>query len=140
MPHLSFRIPERNIRMRKPKLLIVDDDKMLNHNMSWLLSRKGYEVSSANDGESALQMVENQDFDVVILDQKMPGMDGVTTLRELKKKRPNLEVIILTGASSVDSAVKGFEFGAYDYTTKPMQMDVLEEKVMQAFERKLLLE
>lgn len=126
--------------MRKPKLLIVDDDKMLNHNMSWLLSRKGYEVSSANDGESALQMVENQDFDVVILDQKMPGMDGVTTLRELKKKRPNLEVIILTGASSVDSAVKGFELGAYDYTTKPMQMDLLEEKVMQAFERKLLLE
>ena len=70
----------------------------------------------------------------------MPGMDGIETLREIKKKHPDLEVIILTGASSVESAVKGFEFGAYDYTTKPLQMDVLEEKIQKAFERKLLLE
>lgn len=126
--------------MRKPRLLIVDDDKMLNHNMTWLLKRKGYEVVGVEDGQSALRIVDEHEFDIVILDQKMPGMDGIETLREIKKKHPDLEVIILTGASSVESAVKGFEFGAYDYTTKPMQMDVLEEKIQKAFERKLLLE
>lgn len=126
--------------MRKPRLLLVDDDIPLTKNMSWLLSRRGYEVSAVNDGESALRIIEEQEFDVVILDQKMPGIDGIATLRELKKKRPNLEVIILTGASSIDSAVKGFELGACDYTTKPMQLSDLEEKIRQAFERKLLLE
>ncbi len=126
--------------MRKPRLLIVDDDKMLNHNMTWLLKRKGYEVFGVEDGQSALRIVDEHEFDIVILDQKMPGMDGIETLREIKKKHPDLEVIILTGASSVESAVKGFEFGAYDYTTKPLQMDVLEEKIQKAFERKLLLE
>ena len=126
--------------MRKPRLLIVDDDKMLNHNMTWLLKRKGYEVLGVEDGESAVRVVGEQEFDIVILDQKMPGMDGIETLKEMKKKRPDLEVIILTGASSVESAVKGFEFGAYDYTGKPMQMDVLEEKIQKALERKLFLE
>lgn len=108
--------------------------------MSWLLSRKGYEVSAVNDGESALRIVEEQEFDVIILDQKMPGIDGIDTLKELKKKWPKLEVIILTGASALDSAVKGLELGAYDYTTKPIQLDDLEEKIRQAFERKMLLE
>lgn len=126
--------------MRKPKLLIVDDDKTLNHNITWLLKRKGYEAIGVEDGERALRAVDEQEFDVIILDQKMPGIDGIETLKEMKKKHPNLEVIILTGASSVESAVKGFEFGAYDYATKPMQMDVLEEKIQKAFERKLLLE
>ncbi len=125
--------------MKKPRLLIVDDDKLLNHNMTWLLRRKGYEVTGVEDGESALASIETQEFDVIILDQKMPGMGGIEALREIKKKHPDIEVIILTGASSVESAVKGFEFGAYDYTTKPMQMDILEEKIQKAFERKLLL-
>lgn len=125
--------------MKKPRLLIVDDDKLLNHNMTWLLRRKGYDVTGVEDGESALASIETQEFDVIILDQKMPGMGGIEALREIKKKHPDIEVIILTGASSVESAVKGFEFGAYDYTTKPMQMDILEEKIQKAFERKLLL-
>ena len=125
--------------MKKPRLLIVDDDKLLNHNMTWLLRRKGYEVTGVEDGESALASIETQEFDVIILDQKMPGMGGIEALREIKKEHPDIEVIILTGASSVESAVKGFEFGAYDYTTKPMQMDILEEKIQKAFERKLLL-
>jgi DNA-binding response OmpR family regulator len=77
---------------------------------------------------------------VVILDRKMPGRDGIATLKELKKKRPQVEVIILTGAPSVDSAVVGLEYGANDYVAKPLQFDDLVKKIGEAFERKLLLE
>jgi two-component system, OmpR family, response regulator len=126
--------------MKKPRLLLVDDDVPFTRNLVWLLSRRGYEVSAVNDGQSALRIVEEQEFDVIILDRKMPGIDGIATLRELKKKKPDIEVIILTGAASVDSALDGVELGAYDYTVKPIQLSDLEEKITQAFERKLLQE
>ncbi len=119
---------------------MVDDDIPFTRNLVWLLSRRGYEVSAVNDGQSALRIVEEQEFDVIILDRKMPGIDGIATLKELKKKKPEIEVIILTGAASVDSALDGVEFGAYDYTVKPIQLSDLEEKITQAFERKLLQE
>ena len=125
--------------MRKPRLLLVDDDIDLTNNLSWLLSRRSYEVSAVNDGEGALRIVGEQEFDVVILDRKMPGLDGISALRVLKIKHPNLEFIILTGAPSIDSAIKGLELGAYDYATKPITMTDLEEKIRMAFERKLLL-
>jgi two-component system, OmpR family, response regulator len=126
--------------MRKPRVLLVDDDVPFTRNLVWLLSRRGYEVSAVNDGTSAIAIVEQQEFDVVVLDRKMPGIDGIATLKELKKKRPNVEVVILTGAASVDSALDGIELGAYDYITKPIQLSDLEEKIGQAFERKLLRE
>ena len=126
--------------MRKPRLLLVDDDMPFTRNLVWLLSRRGYEVSAVNDGQSALRIVEEQEFDVIILDRKMPGIDGIATLKELKKKRPQVEVIILTGAASVESALDGVQLGAYDYATKPIQLSDLEEKIGQAFERKLLQE
>jgi two-component system, OmpR family, response regulator len=126
--------------MKKPRLLLVDDDVPFTRNLVWLLSRRGYEVSAVNDGQSALRIVEEHEFDVIILDRKMPGIDGIATLRELKKKRPDIEVIILTGAASVDSALDGVQLGAYDYTVKPIQLSELEEKITQAFERKLLQE
>ncbi len=126
--------------MTKPRLLIVDDEIPFTKNLVWLLSRRGYEVEAVYDGNSAIRIVEEQDFDIVILDLKMPGMDGSATLKELKKKSPGLEVIILTGHASVDSALEGLKLGAYDYTAKPLQFNDLEEKIAQAFERKRLLE
>ncbi|HTY22268.1 MAG TPA: response regulator [Desulfomonilaceae bacterium] len=126
--------------MIKPRLLLVDDEIPFTANLSKLLSRRGYDVSVVNDGKSALRIIEEQKFDVVILDQKMPGMDGITTLREIKKKRPHMEVIILTGYGSGDSALDGLQLGAYDYTMKPIQLSDLEEKIGQAFQRKLLQE
>jgi two-component system, OmpR family, response regulator len=126
--------------MKKPRLLLVDDDVPFTRNLVWLLSRRGYEVSAVNDGQSALRIVEEHEFDVIILDRKMPGIDGIATLKELKKKKPDIEVIILTGAASVDSALDGVHLGAYDYTVKPIQLSDLEEKITQAFERKLLQE
>lgn len=126
--------------MKKPRLLLVDDEIPFTTNLLKLLSRRGYDVSAVYDGDSALQIVQEHEFDVVILDQNMPGKDGITVLRELKKKRPHLEVVILTGYGSIDSALDGFELGAYDYTTKPIQLGDLEMKIRQAFQRKMLRE
>jgi len=126
--------------MRKPRLLLVDDEIPFVENLLKLLTRRGYEVSTAHDGDSALRIVQEREFDVVILDQNMPGKDGITVLRELKKKQPHLEVVILTGYGSVDMALKGFELGIYDYTSKPIQLTDLEAKIRQAFQRKMLRE
>jgi len=126
--------------IRKPRLLLVDDEIPLVANLLKLLSRRGYEVSTAHDGDSALRIVQEREFDVVILDQNMPGKDGITVLRELKKKQPHLEVVILTGYGNVDMALKGFELGIYDYTSKPIQLGDLEAKIRQAFQRKMLRE
>jgi DNA-binding NtrC family response regulator len=126
--------------MRKPRLLLVDDEIPFVENLLKLLTRRGYEVSTAHDGDSALRIVQEREFDVVILDQNMPGKDGITVLRELKKIQPHLEVVILTGYGSVDMALKGFELGIYDYTSKPIQLADLEAKIRQAFQRKMLRE
>ena len=126
--------------MRKPRLLLVDDEIPFTANLLKLLSRRGYDVSAVYDGDSALRIIQEQEVDVVILDQNMPGKDGITVLRELKMKKPHLEVVILTGYGSIDTALSGFELGAYDYTTKPIQLGDLEAKIRQAFQRKMLQE
>jgi two-component system OmpR family response regulator len=126
--------------MKKPRLLLVDDEVLFTENLLKLLSRRGYDVTAVNEGEQALRIVQEREFDVVILDEKMPGLDGIATLKELKKKKPDLEVIILTGHGSVGSALTGLEQGAYDYTTKSIQLSDLEQKIAQAFERKRLRE
>ncbi|MEI7449250.1 MAG: response regulator [Desulfomonile sp.] len=126
--------------MRKPRLLIVDDEIPFTTNLLKLLSRKGYEVSAVNDGYSALSIIEEQEFDVVILDQKMPGIDGVTTLKELKKKRPHLEVIMLTGHGSIESGVQGLQLGAFNYVMKPITFPELLEQIVHAYERKVIEE
>ncbi len=124
----------------KPRLLLVDDEIPFITNLLKLLSRRGYEVSTAYDGESALRLLQEQEFDVVILDQNMPGKDGISVLKDLKAIQPHLEVIILTGFSSIDKALKGCELGAYDYVSKPIQLGDLEAKIRQAFMRKMLNE
>jgi len=123
--------------MEKPRLLLVDDDIPFVTNLSKLLARRSYEVSTVYDGDSALKIVEEKEFDVIILDQKMPGKDGLTVLKEIKKKRPRLEVIILTGVATVDTAFNGLQLGAFDYVAKPLELSDLEEKIGQAFHKKL---
>ena len=126
--------------MKKPRLLIVDDEIPFTANLLKLLSRKGYEVSAVNDGYSALRIIEEQEFDVVILDQKMPGIDGVTTLKELKKKRPHMEVIMLTGHGSIESGIQGLQLGAFNYVMKPVTFPELLEQIVHAYERKIIEE
>jgi DNA-binding NtrC family response regulator len=125
---------------KTPRILLVDDEVAFTSNMSKLLSRRGYDVTAVNDGASAIKTIESEEYDVAILDLRMPGMDGMATLKVMKVKRPLLEIIILTGHGSVESGIQGMHLGAFDYATKPIQIGELQEKINEAFERKLLRE
>lgn len=126
--------------MRQARVLLVDDEVAFTANMSRLLTRRGYEVTCVNDGESAVEAIEADDYDVAVLDLRMPGMDGLAALKVMKRKRPLLEVIILTGHGSVESGIQGMNLGAFDYAMKPIQINELQEKINEAFERKLIQE
>jgi two-component system, OmpR family, response regulator len=127
-------------KMRMARILLVDDEVTFTSNMSRILSRRGYDVTAVNDGESAIKTIESEEYDVAILDLKMPGMDGMATLKLMKMKRPLLEVIILTGHGSVESGIQGMHLGAFDYATKPIQIAELQEKINEALERKFIRE
>ena len=122
--------------MARPTLLLVDDEERFLETTSKLLLKKGYQPLTAASGLSALQTLEEQNADVVILDVKMPGMDGMATLREIRARFPLLEVIMLTGHGTIDSAVEGMKNGAFDYLTKPCDLDELISKSEEAFDRK----
>ncbi len=126
--------------MRKARILLVDDEVAFTANMSKLLSRRGYDVSAVNDGESAVRAIEDEEYDVAMLDLRMPGMDGIAALKVMKRKRPLMEVIILTGHGSVETGIQGMNIGAFDYAMKPIQISELQEKIDEAFERKLMQE
>jgi len=123
--------------MKEAKVLLVDDAEAFTSNMSRLLSRRGYDVMAVNDGESAIKAVEENDFDVVLLDMKMPGMHGLTALKEMKKRRPSIEVIILSAYGTVDLAVDGMHLGAFDYVVKPAEFEELQTKIDEAYQHKL---
>lgn len=126
--------------MNRISVLVVDDETAFANNLHKLLTKRGYATTVVNDGESAIRTVEEDDFDVMILDLKMPGMDGIETLKQVKRRRPFLEVIILTGHGSVDSGLEGMQQGAFDYAMKPIVLEDLIERISQAYERKLMHE
>jgi Response regulator containing CheY-like receiver, AAA-type ATPase, and DNA-binding domains len=100
------------------------------------LSKRDLECDSAPDGDTALEMITKKNYDVVLLDVKMPGKDGIETLREIKRITPMTEVVMLTGHASVESGINGIKYGAFDYLMKPMELDPLFEKLNAAYERK----
>lgn len=118
------------------KILLVDDEVIFTRNMETLLDARGYRATPVNSGAEAIRALENEDFDVVVLDLKMPGMDGLTTLKEIKKLGLFTQTLILTGHGSIDSALEAIKLGAYDYLTKPCQISELVEKIESAWETK----
>jgi len=122
--------------MKKFKVLIVDDELDFLESLVRRLNRRMVEARGANSGQACLEMLEEQKSDVVVLDVKMPGMNGIDTLREIKRRHPNVEVILLTGHASVESGVEGLAHGAFDYLIKPVKLDELIERIMDAFDRK----
>jgi two-component system OmpR family response regulator len=122
------------------RVLLIDDEEAFTSNLAMILSVRGYEATAVHDGESAVRAVEEGDFDVAILDLMMPGIDGIETLRQIKRKKPLLEVIMLTGHGSVDTGVEGMNLGAFDYAMKPIDIGDLLEKIADAYQRKLLQE
>jgi len=107
------------------KILIVDDDKDLRFNLSCVLKEEGHEVIDASDGKQALEALAKGSPDLILLDIKLPGMDGVELLQEIKRKGSNLPIIMLTADSDVKIAVKAMKLGAYDYITKPFDDEEL---------------
>jgi DNA-binding NtrC family response regulator len=126
--------------MKTFKVLVVDDERDFLETIVKRLEARDLAVKGVESGEKALELIDQEPFDVVVLDVKMPGMDGLDTLKEFKKKHPTLEVIMLTGHASVESGIEGMKLGAFDYIMKPVPLDELMEKMRQAFERKTLQE
>ena len=126
--------------MGEMKMMLVDDEERFLSTTKKLLSRKGYDVLTASSGSEALEKLITENVHVVILDVKMPGMDGITTLKQIKKRFPLIEVIMLTGHGTIESAVDGLKSGATDYLTKPTDIEELVRKAEEAFEKRQRLE
>jgi DNA-binding NtrC family response regulator len=115
------------------KILLVDDEVVFTNNMSKLLTSRGYRVKAVNSGDSAIGALEEERFDVVVLDLKMPGMDGITTLKEIKKLGLFTETLILTGHGSIDSALDAKIEGAWEKKDDAEQKDI-QKKIHKAVE------
>jgi DNA-binding NtrC family response regulator len=123
-------------QMKDARILLVDDEVVFANNISKLLSRRGYEVTAVNSGDEALRSLMENAFDVMVLDLKMPGLDGTATIREMNKLGLVTEVLILTGHGSIDLALEALQMGAYDFITKPCGIEEIVSKIEAAFERK----
>ena len=118
-------------------VLLVDDEAPFVDTMTKRLTKRKLTVFKSYSGEEALETLkENSHIDLVILDVKMPGMDGIETLKEIRKEFPLVEVIMLTGHATVETSIEGMRLGAFDYLMKPCDMDVLIEKVNAAVSKK----
>ena len=122
------------------KVLLVDDEDIFRETTARQLTIRGFDVLTAENGEAALTLVQNDPPQVVVLDQGMPGMHGSETFFEIKKIDPYVEVIILTGNTSVDNAIELMQKGIFDYLMKPINIDELLYKIEDAFTRKKLNE
>ncbi|MCK5163812.1 MAG: response regulator [Desulfobacula sp.] len=118
------------------KVLIVDDEKDFVEMFSLRLTEQGEKVSTAHSGKEALKVLETVAIDVVILDIRMPGMDGIDTLKQIKALHPVVEVILLTGHGSTETAVEGMKLGAFDYLMKPADFEDIKIKLENARKRK----
>jgi len=118
------------------KVLIVDDEKDFVEIFSLRLQEQGEKVSTAYSGREALKVLELVAIDVVILDIRMPGMDGIDTLKQIKSLYPLVEVILLTGHGSTETAVEGMKLGAFDYLMKPADFEEIKIKLENARKRK----
>jgi len=122
--------------MEKIKMMLVDDEERFLSTTKKLLERKGLEVLTATSGGEALAMLGVQTVHVIVLDVKMPGMDGITTLKEIKRQFPLVEVIMLTGHATIESAIDGLKSGAFDYLMKPADIDEIIAKVREAHDKR----
>ncbi len=123
------------------KILLVDDEEEFIDIMSQRLETRGLKVIAVSCGEEAVKTVVDHNFDVALVDLAMPGIDGIETLKQIKATRPDIEVIMLTGQATVKSGIEAMKHGAIDFLEKPVDLNVLMEKIWQAKrERMLILE
>jgi DNA-binding NtrC family response regulator len=126
--------------MDKIKIMLVDDEERFLTTTAKLLNKKGIDVITANSGAKALELLRTKDIHVAVLDVKMPGMDGIETLKQIKARYPLVEVIMLTGHGTMDSAIEGLKSGASDYLIKPTDLDNLISCLETAYQKRKLLD
>ena len=126
--------------MEEVSLLVVDDEVEFLDTLVKRMQKRITSVSGVSSAEEALAFLEANPVDVVVLDVKMPGMDGIDALREIKKSHPLVEVVMLTGHASTEVAIEGMELGAFDYLMKPVSIDDLLYKIQDASKKKSLQE
>jgi DNA-binding NtrC family response regulator len=120
----------------KTRVLLVDDEKEFVQALSERLKLRDYDVTTSLSGDDALEKIKHYNYDVVILDVAMPGVDGIDALREIKKMKPLTEVIMLTGHGTVEAAIEGMRLGAFDFLIKPCNTEDLDTKIKKAQARK----
>lgn len=126
--------------MGEMRIMLVDDEERFLSTTAKLLSKKGYDVLTASSGAEALEKLRTHNVHVAVLDVKMPGMDGITTLKEIKRQFPMTEVIMLTGHATIESAIDGLKSGAIDYLMKPADVDEIILKAEDAYEKRQAIE
>jgi DNA-binding NtrC family response regulator len=120
-----------------PKILLVDDEERFRNNLKKMLAAEGFEVAAAGSGAAALEELALKPYDVILLDMRMPGMDGLATLAAIKERHPDPEVIVLTGHASVDAAREIIRLGAVEFLLKPCPLEEVIAKIETAYDRKL---
>src|SRR5210317_2068715 len=123
----------KNSNSDRVRLLLIDDEKDFVNILSKRIKRRNIDVKKTFSGAEAIQALRGQEFDVAVLDLKMEDMDGIEVLKMLKILDPELAVIMLTGHGSAEAAGRGIELGAFDYLTKPCELEELLEKIMAAY-------
>jgi DNA-binding NtrC family response regulator len=126
--------------MEAIRVMIVDDEVEFLETLTKRMRKRNVDIIDVNSGEEALSALDRNQVDVVLLDVKMPGMDGIETLKEIKRRHPLTEVIMLTGHASLEVAVEGMELGAFDYLMKPVDIDDLLYRVEDAYKKKTIQE
>ena len=121
------------------KVLLVDDEVDFLDTLSERMRTRGMEVSTSSSGAEALKKVEQESYDVIILDLMMPGVDGLEALKILKEKKPELQVILLTGHASVEKGIEAMKLGAMDFLEKPADLSQLTDKIKKAQAKKMLI-
>ncbi|MEA2116634.1 MAG: response regulator [Thermodesulfobacteriota bacterium] len=114
------------------KVILVDDEEEFIDLMSQRLETRGLKVVAVTSGEKAVATAKDHNFDVAVVDLAMPGIDGIETLKQIKARRPDMEVIMLTGQATVQSGIEAMKHGACDFLEKPVDLNVLMEKIQQA--------
>jgi len=127
-------------QLEEVRVLLVDDEVEFVSTLTKRMKKRKLKTFSVNSGEDALEFLDQHPADVVVLDVKMPGIDGIQTLREIKQQYPLVEVIMLTGHANVEVAIQGMEIGAFDYLMKPMAIDDLVYKIQDAYKKKSIQE
>ena len=125
--------------MSASKVLLVDDEREFVETLAMRLETRGFTVSVAETGELAVEKAQEQSFDAILLDLAMPGMDGIDTLKRLRELNPDSQVVLLTGRATVKKATEAMRLGALDLLEKPVDIEVLVEKINEAATNKMRL-